>query len=109
MGYTDKMCHDVAKDIIYTIFWVRYEPTIRKNEPWYENLNNFIVKEGNLLHDEDNTNEQFTAEEEEMIIHDCFNILLDKLEIDEDEFEEFEQEVDWNRLDGIIGHYICMV
>jgi hypothetical protein len=37
------------------------------------------------------------------------NILLDFLNVDDDEFEDHEQDVDWMRFDDIIGHYICAV
>ena len=38
---------------------------------------------------------------------DAMQILLDNLEIDEDEWEEHEEDIDWGRFDDIIGHYIC--
>ena len=53
------------------------------------------------------TQNEFTDEEEEMITRDAMDILLDKLNVDEDEFEEYEQEVDWMKFDDIIGHYTC--
>ena len=43
MGFKDKMCHDVANKIINDIFLVKYVPTIKLNNTWYENLNNFLV------------------------------------------------------------------
>ena len=44
-----------------------------------------------------------------MIASDAMQILLDKLNVDEDEFEEHEQDVDWMRFDDIIGHYTCII
>lgn len=107
MGFTDKMCHDVAKEII-KVFWVHYEPTVNEDKTWYENLNNFLVKEFDRLQDiEEGMNSEFTDDEEDEISSNVMQLLLDKLDVDEDEFEEREQEVDWMRFDGIIGRYIC--
>tara|TARA_Y100000389_G_scaffold160679_1_gene162937 strand:+ start:6343 stop:6672 length:330 start_codon:yes stop_codon:yes gene_type:complete len=109
MGFTDKMCHDVAKDIINEQFLVKYEPTIKDDKTWYENLNNFLVAEWDCLQESEDTQSQFTEDEENMITADSMNILLDFLNVDEDEFEDHEQDVDWMRFDDIIGHYICRV
>ena len=109
MGFTDKMCHDVAKQIINEIFWIKYKPTIKDNNTWYENLNNFLVKEWDILQENENTENEFMDDEEDMIIRDAMDILLDKLNVDEDEFEEREQDVDWRRFDDIIGHYTCII
>ena len=110
MGFTDKMCHDVANKIINDIFLVKYIPTIKLNNTWYENLNNFLVTEFDRLQDtEEGMNSEFTDDEEDMITSDAMQILLDKLNVDEDDFEDHEDEVDWTRFDGIIGRYICMI
>ena len=109
MGFTDKMCYNVAKEIINEIFWIKYKPTIKDNNTWYENLNNFLVKEWDILQENENLENEFTDDEEDMIIRDAMDILLNKLNVDEDEFEEREQDVDWRRFDEIIGHYTCMV
>lgn len=109
MGFTDKMCHDVAKDIINTIFLVKYTPTIKENNTWYENLNEFLVVEWDRLQENEDTQSQFTEDEEHMIIADAMNMLLDNLKVDEDEFEEHEQDIDWMKFDDIIGHYMCSV
>ena len=109
MGFTDKMCHDVAKQIINEIFWIKYKPTLKDNNTWYENLNNFLVKEWDILQENENTENEFTDDEEDMIIRDAMDILLDKLNVDEDKFEEHEQDVDWRRFDDIIGHYTCVI
>jgi len=109
MGFTDKMCHDVAKEIINDIFFVKYNPTIKEGKTWYENLNKFLVKEWDRLQDSEDTESQFTEDEEHMITSDAMQILLDKLNVDEDEFEEHEEDVDWMRFDDIIGHYTCII
>lgn len=109
MGFTDKMCHDVAKDIINTIFLVKYTPTIKENNTWYENLNEFLVVEWDRLQESEDTQSQFTEDEEHMIIADAMNMLLDNLKVDEDDFEEHEQDIDWMKFDDIIGHYMCSV
>ena len=110
MGFTDKMLHDVAKDVINNLFLVNYNPTVKEDKTWYENLNNFLVTEFDRLQDtEEGMNSEFTADEEDEITSDAMQILLDKLNVDEDEFEDHEEDVDWTRFDGIIGRYICMI
>ena len=109
MGFTDKMCHDVANQIINDIFLVKYIPTINLNNTWYENLNNFLVTEWYRLQESEDTQSQITEDQEHMIIVEAMQILLDKLDVDEDEFEDHEQHVDWMRFDDIIGHYVCYV
>ena len=42
-----------------------------------------------------------------MITRDALEMLLDRLQVDEDEFEDTEQEIDWMKFDDIIGHYMC--
>ena len=109
MGFTDKMCYEVATKIINNIFWVNYEPTIDLNKTWYENLNKFLVKEWNRLQETDDIEDKFTRDEEEMIVSDAFKIFLDKIGIDDDDVDEFQDEVDWSRFDDIIGHYTLLV
>jgi len=107
MGFTDKMCYDVARNIIEDIFLINYIPTIIDGKTWYANLNNFLVKECIRLQTIEDKIEQFSENEKYGIIGDAMQILLDKLEIDEDEWEEHEEDIDWYRFDDIIGHYIC--
>jgi hypothetical protein len=109
MGFIDKMCYEVATDIINNIFWVNYEPTIEQNKTWYENLNKFLVKEWNHLQKIEDIELKFTRDEEEMIVRDAFNIFFDKIGIDNDAVNEFRDEVDWSRFVAIIGHYTLLV
>ena len=48
-------------------------------------------------------------DEEEMIVSDAFKVFLDKIGIDDDAVDEFQDEVDWSRFDDIIGHYTLLV
>ena len=109
MGFTDKMCYEVATKIINNIFWVNYEPTINQNKAWYENLNKFLVKEWNRLQETEDMEDKFTRDEEEMIVSDAFKVFIDKIGIDDDAIDEFQDEVDWSRFDDIIGHYTLLV
>jgi hypothetical protein len=110
MVFTDKICYDVAKDIINNIFLVKYEEGKKYDKTWYENLNTFLVIEWDRLQEkEEDKDSQFTGIEEDMITREAFDILLDKLNVNDDEFEEYEQEVDWMKFDDIIGHYVCFV
>ena len=74
----------------------------------YENLNDFLVVEWARLQETNFSQNELTDDEEEMIARDAMDILLDNLNVDEDEFEEYEQEVDWMKFDDIIGHYTCL-
>ena len=67
------------------------------------------IVEWDRLQESEDTQSQFTEDEEHMIIVEAMQILLDKLDVDEDEFEDHEQHVDWMRFDDIIGHYVCYV
>lgn len=109
MGFTDKMCYEISKDIINNFFWKKYIITVKKNQSWYENLNKFLVKEWDFFQKIEHTQNNFTNDEEDMIIRDAMDILLDKLNVDGDEFEEREQEIDWMKFDDIIRHYICCI
>ena len=109
MGFTDKMCHEVATDIINNIFWIKLQPTIQNNLNWYDNLNNFLVTEWDRLQTTDDTQHQFNDNEQHMIIQDAMDLLLDKLNVDSDDFEDHEQDVDWMKFDDIIGYYLCYV
>ena len=109
MGFSDRMCYGVASDIINNIFWKKYSPTIIEKNTWYKNLNEFLVKEWDRLQETEDSESHFTEHEKENIIQDAMDILLDKLNVDGDEFEETEQEIDWMRFDDIIGHYMCDV
>jgi len=109
MGLTDKMCYDVANDIINKIFLVKYTITIKEDMTWYENLNNFLVVEWDRLQESEDTQTEFTDTEEHKITVDAMQILLDNLNVDEDEFEDQEQNIDWMKFDDIIGHYISSI
>ena len=101
--------YEIARIIINDIFWIKYESTIIDNNTWYENLNNFLVVEWARLQKSEDTESKFTELEEYNIIREAMDILLDKLNVDGDEFEETEQKIDWMRFDDIIGHYMCDV
>jgi len=103
-----EMCNEVARQIVNDVFLVKYKPTIKENNTWYKNLNDFLVVEWDRLQETDFSQNEFTDYEEEMIARDAMDILLDNLNVDEDEFEEYEQEVDWMKFDDIIGHYTCL-
>ena len=45
MGFSKQKCYDIARNIIENIFIVKYIPTIVERNPWYVNLNNFLLKQ----------------------------------------------------------------
>lgn len=108
------MYYEIALQIVNDVFFVKYKHNIKENYTWYKNLNEFIVIEWDRFqeaHFSENeftdTGEEaeFTDMEEKLIARDAMNILFDKLKVDEDEFEEYKQEVDWMKFDDIIGYY----
>tara|TARA_E500000331_G_scaffold55370_1_gene49149 strand:+ start:1892 stop:2392 length:501 start_codon:yes stop_codon:yes gene_type:complete len=107
MGFTDKMCYDVARNIIEDMFIVKYIPTIVEGISWYVNLNNFLFKQYTSIENIEEDTKQFTVKEERAIISDAMQILLDNLGITENEREDHENDIDWERFDSIISHYIC--
>lgn len=109
MGFTDKMCYEVAKQIINQIFWIKLQPTIQNDLYWYDNLNNFLVTEWDRLQNTNDTQDKFDDNEQHLIIQDAMNLLLVKLNVDSDDFEDHEQDVDWMKFDDIIGYYLCYV
>jgi hypothetical protein len=108
MLLTEERCNEIAVHVVNDVFLVNYKPTIKENNTWYKNLNDFLVVEWDRLQETNFSQNEFTDDEEEMIARDAMDILLDNLNVDEDEFEEYEQEVDWMKFDDIIGHYTCL-
>ena len=109
MGFTDVMCWSVAEKVIEKILLKKY--TIDTTKPWYEDLNEFLVDEWKIIHDRpyDETDiryKYFNDDEEEEIISNAFDILMDKMEIDEDDYEDHSDDVSWDRFDEIIGSYL---
>ena len=103
---TNKDHKIVASKIVNDFFLKKYIPTIDKNKTWYENLSNFVVKEWSEVSNIE-IESKFDEDDEEEISKEVFYILMDKLEIDEDEYEDYEDQIDWGRFEEIIGYYIC--
>ena len=109
MGFTDKMICDVAKEIFEKQLMVKYEP-FRDGRKWYVSLDEFVIQESKYYFDNPNEKEsQFNEEEEDEILKEVFDIFIKKLDIDEDDFEENEDKIDWTQFDGIISNYICNI
>ena len=83
------------------------KPTIVETKTWYVNLNNFLLKQCTSIENIEEDTKQFTVKEERAIISDAMQILLDNLGITENEREDHENDIDWDRFDSIISHYIC--
>lgn len=112
MTSTDKKCYKIATEIIENIFWKKYEITIVESKPWYDNLNDYLAREWILLkkinYDDniDNINDQLPYDQEVSVIGDAIQILINKLNIDNTEFEYHENELYWEKFDYIIEHYL---
>ena len=111
MGFTDKMCWNVANEVIQQIFWENYIPNVDTNKSWYENLNTFLVKEWKIIYDRpydetDVRNELFDDDEQDTMVSDAFDILVEKMEVDDDDYEDHAEDVSWDRFDEIIGSYL---
>ena len=109
MEFVDKTRYEMASKIINEVFWKKYEPTIVEDKPWHSNLNTFLVKEWHELQGGEGADYQFTREEEELLAEDAMQILLDKLNVEGDEFEECQEEVNWDNFDDLIGYYACQL
>jgi hypothetical protein len=103
---TNKDHKIIASKIVNDFFLKKYIPTIDKNKSWYKNLSNFVVKEWSEVSNIE-IESKFDEDDEEEISKEVFFILMDKLEIDEDEYEDYEDQIDWGRFEEIIGYYIC--
>ena len=88
MDFTDKISYELATKIINDVFWIKLQATMKNNLSWYVNLNNFLVFEWDRLQDRDDTQEKFDEDDEHMIIRDAMDVLLDKLNVDDDGFED---------------------
>jgi hypothetical protein len=108
MGFIDKMCYEVATTIIIDIFLTKYIPTIKDNISWYENLNTFIINEWNLQNTK-NRRTEYTEIEENHIIRNAMDILLNKLNINDDDFKIHEHDINWLKFDDIIHYYLCIL
>ena len=89
MGFTDKMCWNVANEVIQQIFWENYIPNVDTNKSWYENLNTFLVKEWKIIYDR--------PYDETDVRNELF---------DDDDYEDHAEDVSWDRFDEIIGSYL---
>jgi hypothetical protein len=112
MGQIDYRCYKIAHKIITELFMVKYKECIKDNNiNCINNLNNYILKEYEYL----NSNivsagavvSPFTAEEVDMIMCDSTDILLMELEIYDD--NKLEKQIDWEKFNDIIVHYIYNV
>ena len=81
-------------------------PTILETDTWYVNLNNFLLNQCTTIETIEDATRQFTVKEKHAIISDAMQILLEKMGINEDEWEDHENDIDWDRFDDIINNYI---
>ena len=75
MGFTDKMCYDVAKDIINNIFLVKYEEGKKKDKTWYENLNTFLVIEWDRLQEKEDHTSFYILTFRQQVLPHCPNFV----------------------------------
>jgi hypothetical protein len=113
MGFGDKLLWHVSKKIVDKLL-VNYnkynEKTGEYEQKWYESLSKFVIEEANIYFDNPNDKEpEFDENEQDEIKKRVFDMFLEELDIDEDDYEENEDEVDWIRFDGIISNYLCEI
>jgi hypothetical protein len=106
LGLTNEEHKDIAYIIIDNYFLKNYLPTVNPNKKWYDNLSDFVLIEWDKVANK-NVESKFDEDDEEEITMQAFHILMDSLDIDEDEYEEYKQEIDWGRFEEIVGYYIC--
>ena len=96
-----------ATSTIADMFWAKMEPTMMPEKEWYQNLSGFVDGEIEAIEDiEDTSTVPFAQDEQWEIWKGSFHLVLDKLEVDEEEWEEHEDEVDWDAFDSIMEHYM---
>jgi hypothetical protein len=96
-----------ATSTIADMFWAKMEPTMMPEKEWYQNLSGFVDGEIEAIEDIDDTSTvPFAQDEQWEIWKGSFHLVLDKLEVDEEEWEEHEDEVDWDAFDSIMEHYM---
>lgn len=101
---------DAIEYITYELLYKSYIKYIEKDKPWYVNFNKYINTEWNKLDDNiaylDN---RFTKEEEIFISEEVFNLTLKVLNIDGDEYELYEDTINWFNYDELVSYYMCLV
>ena len=107
MGFQDKLMHDCASKIIKNNIWPQLKNVIRENKPWYDDLQLYILEEWGRVSNIETHESQFSEEEEDEITYNAFHILMEEMNVDEDDYEDNEDKIDWGRWDEIVGYYIC--
>lgn len=108
MGFIDKMCYEVAKEIINDIFLIKYKSFISNKEEKYVNLNEFIEKEYLLYHDQNIHKTEFTEKEIVSIIREAKEIVCQKLKIDSQQIQKGTTIIEWEKFSYIINHYLSL-
>lgn len=99
-----------AIDSVFKLFYDSYLSYVKDNKHWSENLNLYIQTEWYKL--DDNVaylESQFNQDEQDDIIWKTFQKILKKLNISYDEYDEYEDSVNWDRLEELLSYYICFI
>lgn len=105
MGFIDKVCYDVAKEIINDIFLIKYQ-SFTSNKEEHVNLNEFLEKEYLLYHDQNIQKTEFTDKEISSIIREAKEIVCQKLKIDCQQVQKETIIIEWDKFSYIINHYL---
>ena len=105
MGYTDVYCWHISKQIMNELFFVKFNSLIKTDTTSFAYLNDlFITEKLYILSQKPVTYKQsFDKEENDNIISNTIDILCDKLDIYDYEYDEYG--IDWNTFSEIILYY----
>lgn len=99
-----------AVNKVIKLFLTEYNKYNNTDKHWTENLNNYIDNEWSKLDDSVAYLEHnFSDEDAEIIVEEVFQRILNELNISLPEYEEYDCDVNWHRLDELIDYYLTQI
>jgi len=100
---------NLARNIINNKIWIKLKLFLDNDRKWYINLNNYILEEWIIINEIKVDEPLLDSDEEAKIIEFCLDGLIDKMNINDDDFYKHCDKINWDRLDEILGYYICIL
>jgi hypothetical protein len=92
------------------MFFKAYAPFVKDDVHWSVSLNNYVCSEWNKLDESVAYLEsRFSREEESDIVMETNKIIFTKLNISPEEYDRYDDKVDWDGLDEMISYYLCLL
>ena len=105
----DQDLFNLSRNIINNKIWPKLKLFLDNDRKWYINLNNYILEEWIIINEIKVDEPLLDNDEEAKITGFCLDILIDKMNITDYDFYKHCDEVKWDRLDEILGYYICVL